>query len=171
MKEGGVITVNPNESALENFLLGLSSTLLILDEEGSRTAWQRWREVFAAPVLRATGKWTYKSSDWHAFSHRFSNCVRGARAEHEFSKIEDRYFFAFSSLDCGLAYRCSGLFEVGRIAFADLVNGDVPLPDVFVSSLDMDWTMVFTHEDSSGTVGPFFSRREWQMHDQPETEV
>lgn len=141
----------------------LARYLEVLDNSGgrreeldTRDRWaltQRWREVYAARLHAATGKWQWLGFDWHIFSYEYAPAHRGRKA-----------------VACYLEQAASPLLVVpeegpGCVALPAFRVSEPCLPrfeelwlDLHVWPEDLTWTMAFTHE---GNCGPYFSRREW----------
>ena len=112
---------------------------------------QEWRHVYACWLHITTGKWTYRSYDWHVFSYKHAPAV-----------ARDKAVFTYTSLSPPPRFIICPHDE--RLPALEILDG--LLPDFHNSGLDiyvwpdsLDWTMAFTHED--GWFGPYFSRREW----------
>ena len=113
---------------------------------------QCWREVFAASLHEARGKWRLGEFSWHVFSFGFARALSGEKAVHEYTAQPLSPFFLLPEENTGLpAYFCMS------DRWPDLRQLEL---DVYVSPEGLAWTMAFTHEASSG-LGPYFSRAEW----------
>jgi len=52
---------------------------------------QEWRQVFAAPYHRATGKRKNGQVEWHVFSYRGTRALNGARAQAAYGEEATRW--------------------------------------------------------------------------------
>lgn len=125
---------------------------------GVRDKWkaaQRWRVAFARSVKESSGKWTIGGVDWHAFSYGVEPCLQGARAEQAYEEhdadVRD-FFVRFVSAQEDAVYRC----RTSALPPLAAWNG-VPNVDRYIWASDCTWTMVFTHEQESMGVGPYFA--------------
>lgn len=116
---------------------------------------QRWRHQFSRPVKAATGRWIFKGLDWHVFSFKFTPCRTGKRARAAFDLIEPREVLACWYSEIAIGWRITGdVPKSGElIGFVESLRSPV---DLYLSDPALQWTMVFTHEQSSG-IGPFFA--------------
>jgi Domain of unknown function (DUF4275) len=112
---------------------------------------QEWRHVYARWLYITSGKWTYRSYDWHVFSYNHAPAV-----------ARDKAVITYASLSppphtviCPHDERLPAL-EILDGLLPDFRNSGL---DIYVWPDSLDWTMAFTHED--GWFGPYFSRREW----------
>jgi len=102
-------------------------------------------------VKATTGKWQYEGHDWHAFSWGFSRALEGDAARAAYQKQAAAEWVVLAPGRDPSAWSCRG----------------APPPDLSPLGWDLyvfdpacEWTMVFTHEQP--TIGPYYSRREWQ---------
>ena len=145
----------------------LGGTLTMLTPRERHLRIQHWRQVFAAPLHRATGKWKDGQFEWHVFSGRWSRALNGGRAQAAYAEEAERWTRARKRTAPGgvrptfwlvpedaeyPAYRCEG---------ARLPDLSHLFADAYVWPDDASWTMAFTHEASAMDLGPYFSRREW----------
>ena len=59
----------------------LGGTVTALSPQERHGRMQEWRQVFAAPYHRATGKWKIGQFEWHVFSYQATRALNGARAQ------------------------------------------------------------------------------------------
>jgi len=116
-----------------------------LETETSATLNQRWLEQHCSNVKAQTGKWIYGGYRWHAYTWGFEQAVSGDEAWERYrSKEQSTYliFFEHSGhiFDC-VGPRCP---DLGILS-----------DDLYVFPPDLHWTMIFTHEESTG-IGPFY---------------
>lgn len=122
-----------------------------LPGEEIRVRLRAWREVYAAGLFAATGRWKLGPYEWHVFSFEHAQALNGAKAVAEYGALSPEPVLVVP--------------EALRLPAVQL-NGDrlpnfvEPCADVYVWPERLDWTMAFTHEASLG-LGPYFSRREW----------
>ncbi len=110
-------------------------------------AMQRWREVYAAPLHAATGRWTYRGYDWNVFSAGYARALDGRHAVEEYELQKAETFLICPKPEALPAYRVAG----GTLPdFRELYEDITVWPD------DLSWTMAFSHEELL-----FFSRAEW----------
>jgi hypothetical protein len=115
---------------------------------------QKWREVFAINVKAKTGKWNYRGNDWHAFSYNFTQCLKGAKAVEAFNKRRFASFYFFTSNDAVPAFKCVCIELLTTGHFIDLLTDIPKLDDLYLFSINYEWTMVIVHEPN---IGPFFA--------------
>src|ERR1019366_62455 len=133
------------DSELQEYLTLSNVEWTWLSESAHFAAEAEWRSIFG-----------------HVFRGR-PRLKRGAKAEYEFLQEPCTHFLIvpFTSDVEGTpmhvyrksisAYECHGaLLRLGEFCDAEF----------FVSPLDLEWTMVHTHEDHA-IDGPYFIRREW----------
>ena len=115
-----------------------------------RALMHEWRQVYAARLFAATGRWTHRGYDWHTFSFGY------ARAQDREAALA-----AYRREQADRLIVCPA--DDRRPAF-EVVGGRPPdfagyLQEITIWPADLGWTMAFTHED--GWFGPYFCRREW----------
>jgi Domain of unknown function (DUF4275) len=118
---------------------------------------QAWREVYAAGLHAATGRWKRGQFEWHVFSFGHTRALNGERSA-----------LAYTAERPGVLIVCPESVNVPAVR---LVNGALPdfrllCDDVYVWPEDLTWTMAFTHEESWG-FGPYYCRREWVVPSRP----
>lgn len=121
----------------------------------------KWQSIFG--VIHGDIKKTDPSNDsrkWHFFSHNHSPCVRGAKAEAEYIKLSTGNFIVFIHGTLISAVKFQGALPDICGIRKEINDSAIPL-DIYISSVDYDWTFVVTHEDHTG-IGPFFSLKTWQ---------
>lgn len=119
---------------------------------GQRTRHLRaWRRVYAARLHEQTGKWKHREFDWHVFSFEFARALNGDDAMAAYEAEQPV---------AALVIPESERLEAVRLEARSLPNFRAFREDVIVFPESLEWTMVFTHEESLG-LGPYFSRREW----------
>ncbi len=113
---------------------------------------QEWRQVFAARLHAATGKWKRTGyPEWDVFTFPRFRAITGEKAAVAYASLDVPPSFIVCPED-----EYTGTF---RIIGGTLPNLRPTGLDVYVWPDDLAWTMAFTHED--GLFGPYFSRREW----------
>ena len=135
--------------------------LLILERTGgdivplaTKERWrvlQQWREVYAAGLHRATGRWKHGPYEWHVFSFDYARCLDREQAAAAYADERAEEFVV-----------CP---ESVKLPTVRVSNGALPAfrwsgDDIDIWPAGLDWTMAFTHEESIG-LGPYFCRREW----------
>lgn len=146
--------------AIEHELSRQSPGIVVsrLNIRDGRLFLQRWREVFARGVKEKTGKWTFKGFDWHAFSYKFTPAKEGIRARDEYHAMKCGEAIV---MILGIGGQPIFFRLVGRLPTGDslqiIVDNQASPIDLYISDPQANWTMVFTHEVSSG-IGPFFSK-------------
>lgn len=126
------------------------------DELGVRDRWalaQRWREVYAARLHAATGKWQWGGFDWHVFSWEHAPAYSGRKAVACYREQAASPFLVLPH-----EARGSEALPAFRLSEARLPLFEGLWLDVMVWPEDLSWTTAFTHEEDCG---PYFSRREW----------
>ena len=116
---------------------------------------QSWREVYAAGMFAATGRWSMGGLEWHVFSfeHAKALCGEPALAAYREELPEEVILFPQTSRELPVVRLSAERLPELRALSARCL-------DVLVWPEDRSWTMAFTHEESLG-LGPYFSRREW----------
>ena len=115
---------------------------------------QQWREVFAAPLHRRTGRWKHGQFEWHVFSYamEFDRMLKGLKArEALLEESTTAYYVVPEDEKRSPAYFCTADRPLDLSPLAD---------DMLLWPQSCDWTMAFTHEQDIGS-GPYFCRREW----------
>ena len=126
-----------------------------------REAWatrQLWRENFALRLHQAKGRWIEDGIDWHVFSRKHARNQSGASAEACYGERAETEFLVFTHDESVGAIRCAGPLPTSRTV-SKLLSGEL---DVYLCAPDMTWTMVFTHEQDSMNLGPYYSESGWQ---------
>ncbi|MBE7558869.1 DUF4275 family protein [bacterium] len=120
-----------------------------------------WRRVFAAHNLRAKGKWVHGDFAWHIFSHGHARCLRGARAEEEYTRLKnaEEYYVFVGEVALGVL-KCLGRLPSVEKARTFIAGAGIPI-DMYITQANFEWTMVFTHEQQSMGLGPYFSFADW----------
>lgn len=113
-----------------------------------------WREKFARTTKEATGKWAINDRDWHTFSYGYAQSLRGARAESAYAEALAEHFILASSNEEIPFYQCRANNLPESDLLQRLIEENPALLDIYVFPLDLEWTMVFTHETN---IGPFFA--------------
>ena len=113
---------------------------------------QEWRQVYAAALHAATGKWAQPDYEWHVFSFGYARALDGEKAAAAYESLErpPAFIVCPEEDDDGPAFRVTG---------GKLPNLRATGMDVYRWPEDLAWTMAYTHED--GYFGPYFSRRVW----------
>jgi hypothetical protein len=114
---------------------------------------QQWRQVFAAPLYKKTGKWKHGQFEWHVFSFKYTRALNGGRAEEAYRQERPGRLIVIPE---------DVAFPAYELTVRQVPNFSALCSDVYVWPPDHAWTMAFTHEESDG-VGPYFSRREWAV--------
>jgi hypothetical protein len=122
-----------------------------LSEEMRWRLLQAWREVYAAGLHKAMGRWKDGDFEWNVFCSGHARALNGEKAA-----------AAYAQEHPSAVIVCP---ESPRVPAVQLVGGELPdfrseCADVYVWPEDLAWTMGFTHEESWG-LGPYFCRREW----------
>lgn len=112
---------------------------------------QQWREVYAAPLHAATGKWKRDNYEWHTFSFHHAPAISGVRAAESYLAEAVVPHYVVPEDENWPAFHCASERLPDLRIIAD---------DIYVWSEGLAWTMAFTHEQEIG-LGPYFSRREW----------
>jgi hypothetical protein len=144
------------DRSLSDYVASVANYYTALTHKQKWQVLQKWRETYCATLKMRTGKWVHKGIDWHVFSYGYANHVKGERAKQEYFSMSDQSYYVVPGNDSLSAYLCS----------SDLMSDFAILPtiDIYIFHVDLDWTMVFTHEQDMG-LGPYFSRRCWQEGD------
>jgi hypothetical protein len=126
------------------------------EELQQRDRWalaQAWREVYAARLHSATGKWTWLGYEWHVFSFQHSPACEGRKAVTEYLRQAASRFIVNPEEGRGMG------LPAYRITDGQLPRFQGSKLDVLVWPEDLSWTMAFTHEE--GDCGPYFSKKAW----------
>jgi hypothetical protein len=126
-----------------------------LSERARWRAMQEWRNVYAAPLHAATGRWKKDGFEWHVFSLGYAEAISGLKA-----------VAAYESEQANVMIVCP---ESTKLPAVRIDGGGLPNfqnEDVYAWPEDLGWTMAFTHEESIG-LGPYFCRREWLANTPP----
>lgn len=137
-------------SSLQDYLEQNSINYSVMAKKVVWKLQQKWRETFSQKVKEQKGKWVYRGFDWHTFSYDFAIYKSGARAMGFYSKIDERNYIIISEDSDSPSFSCSS------DKLPDLSN---VLGDYYIYPETVEWTMVFTHEES---LGPYFALKEWQ---------
>jgi hypothetical protein len=124
---------------------------------GKKEKWllqQRWRERFAVRLKQLTGKWVLDGIDWHVFSAEYYPSLKGARAEAALRELEVESFILISSNQQLPGYRCTASALPDLSELNSLTWDHPEVFDLYFFTPDLQWTVVFTHEQQHG---PFFA--------------
>jgi hypothetical protein len=116
-----------------------------------RALMQEWRQVYAARLHAATGKWTRLGFEWHVFSYGHARALKGHQSWFAYSALSPPSPLIICPQDDRLP-----AFEVADGLLPDFRDSGL---DLYVWADVLEWTMAFTHEE--GWLGPYFSRSEW----------
>jgi len=124
-----------------------------LDRKERWTVMQHWREVFAASLHAASGKWKLDQFEWHVFTGGYTRALAGGRAIEAYGAEQPAAFLVVPEDPMLPAFACKG---------SQLPDFNALAADIYVWPEDFSWTMAFTHEATTSMgLGPYFARREW----------
>ncbi|MGE0826731.1 MAG: DUF4275 family protein [Candidatus Binatia bacterium] len=110
----------------------------------------QWRAIFAFHLPRP-GRLTTVHRNWHIFSTKQAVCRGGKTAFDLYARVPVTDFFIIPEQDDLPGLRCTA---------SDPPDLSALQLDLYVSSADFSWTMVFTHDHPWH--GPYFAQRAWQ---------
>jgi hypothetical protein len=132
-----------------------SNKVFPLDKTKKWQLQQMWRERFAIELKKNTGKWIFNNEDWHTFNHGYTPCIKGAKAEFIYNNLKTEQFYVLSSNEGITGYFCKEGILPKSIELKNILSKNNQLFDLYITSYNFSWTMVFVHESD---MGPYYCR-------------
>ncbi|WP_299193935.1 DUF4275 family protein [uncultured Litoreibacter sp.] len=108
---------------------------------------KQWLNCYAARVKKETGAWIHNRFRWHGFSYGLQAAVAGLDATIAYQALWPAPYFVFEEENTW-AYACTS------DRYPDLTSLQA---DIYVAHHNMNWTMVFTHEQPE--IGPYLAMK------------
>jgi hypothetical protein len=139
------------ETDYEQLLAACGGRCEPISRRASADLLRGWRQVYAAGLFAATGRWSRGGLEWHVFSFGHARALCGEPAIQAYEAERPPSVIVYP--------------QSRRLPAVRLIGGAQPNfrpvhADVLVWPEDLAWTLAFTHEESLG-LGPYFSRRDW----------
>ena len=148
-----------SEEIVRKFLVNNAPDSKSLSVNRIKTLKQKWRKIYSENLFKQKRVWRYNQYDWHVFSWNLTKSLSDFKAIRAILSKKESEWYIWGDRNSEFGMRVRGITPINLSGLYE---------DYILSSIDLSWTIAFTHES---TCGPYYSNTKMsaQQSDTSET--